>query len=42
MAIVAGKPPDECLTAIAAGAPHDVSPILSSGVKSVYNGVVQD
>jgi len=42
MATVTEKPPDDCLTAIAAGAPHDVSPILWSGVKSVYNGVVQN
>ena len=40
IAIVTQRPPNECLTAITTDGPHDVSPILWSGVKSVYNRIV--
>ena len=40
MAIITFTPPDDCLTAIASIGPHDVSPILWSRVKSVYNEIV--
>ena len=39
MAIVARCPPDNCLTAITTNAPHDVSPILWTRVKHVYNQI---
>ena len=40
LAITTGREPDDCLTFIATGAPHDVSPILWSRVKSAYNKLV--
>ena len=39
IAIVTGRSPDDCLAAIVTDAPHDVSPILWSRVKSVYNQI---
>jgi len=41
-AIVTGRDPDDCLVEIIANAPNDVSPILWSRVKSVYNQIVTD
>ena len=40
IAIITGASPDVCLAAIANVAPHDVSPMLWSGVRSVYNQIV--
>lgn len=42
MAIVTRTAPDDCLTAIASHGPHDVSPILWSRVKSVYNEIMEN
>ncbi len=39
MAIVAQRPPDNCLNEITTNAPHDVSPILWTRVKQVYNQI---
>lgn len=35
MAVVLGRDPDECLLEVVANAPHDVSPLLWTDVKSV-------
>lgn len=40
LAIVTHTPPDDCLRTIAANAPHDVSPILWSRIKTAYNRIV--
>ena len=40
IALVTKQLPDDCLTAIIPGAPHDVSPTLWSVVKTVYNEIV--
>ena len=40
IAIVMERSPDECLTAITTDGPHDVSPLLWSRVKTVYNQLV--
>jgi hypothetical protein len=37
IALATARPLDDCLTAITTGGPHDVSPILWSRVKTVYN-----
>jgi hypothetical protein len=40
IAILTGRSADDCLTAIATNAPHDVSPVLWSRVKLVCNQIV--
>ena len=42
MAIVTRNSPDDCLTAIATNGPHDVSPILWTHVRTVYNQMRED
>jgi len=42
MAVVDGRSPEDRLDAIVAGAPHDVSPILWSRVKSAYNRIMHE
>ena len=41
MAILTKTEPDDCLTKITSEAPHNVSPILWSRVKAVYNEIVR-
>lgn len=41
IAISTKKHPDDCLTTITSNAPHDVSPILWSRVKIVYDEIVR-
>lgn len=40
IAIITGRQPVDCLTSITTHGPHDISPILWSRVKSVYNQIV--
>jgi hypothetical protein len=42
VAIVTRRPIEECLVAITTGAPHDVSPIFWSRMKTVYNQIVSN
>jgi len=42
IAIIANKPPDKCLTMITSDAPRDVSPILWSRVKIVYDEIMRN
>ena len=41
IAVITKTDPDECLTTITAGGPHDVSPILWSRVRIVYDEIVR-
>ena len=40
IAVCTGCSPDECLITITRNAPHDVSPMLWSRIKSAYNAIV--
>jgi hypothetical protein len=42
IALVTGRDADECLSQITSDGPHDVSPMLWSRVKTVYNQIITD